>query len=164
MAVSQRGAREAVSALVRTTGYPVLVEATSQLRLGADLAERLGVGPFPCVEPDEYGMTEPAAVVERLMVRYPSLYADTSYREMDILKGNGEIDEQWRKVLERFADRFMVGSDTWVNTQWLDYDELIATNRLWLAYLTTATAKKIAYQNAERLFGKKIDSDLFGNR
>jgi hypothetical protein len=29
--------------------------------LGADLAERLGVGPFPCVEPDEYGMTEPAA-------------------------------------------------------------------------------------------------------
>ena len=83
---------------------------------------------------------------------------------MDILKGNGEIDEQWRQVLERFADRFMVGSDTWVNTQWLDYDQLIALNRQWLAHLTTASAKKIAYQNAERLFGKKIGSDLFGKR
>jgi hypothetical protein len=29
--------------------------------LGVDLAQRLGVGPLPCVEADEYGMTEPAA-------------------------------------------------------------------------------------------------------
>ena len=110
------------------------------------------------------GMTEPVKIVEQMLARYPKLYADTSYREMDILNHDGTIDEQWRQLLERFADRFMVGSDTWVNTQWLDYDQLIATNRLWLAYLTTASAKKIAYQNAERLFGKTIGTDLFGNR
>lgn len=29
--------------------------------LGAELASRLGIGSLPCVEPDEYGMTEPGA-------------------------------------------------------------------------------------------------------
>lgn len=110
------------------------------------------------------GMTEPAAVVEEMMARYPKLYADTSYRETDILGDSEGIDEAWRRLLERFADRFMVGSDTWVNSQWADYDHLMALNRKWLAYLTTGTAKKIAYQNAEKLFGRKISPQLFGTR
>ena len=110
------------------------------------------------------GMTEPVQIVEKMMARYPTLYADTSYREMDILRDNGEIDAEWQRVLERFADRFLVGSDTWVNTQWLEYDQLIATHRKWLAHLTTDSAKKIAYQNAERLFGRKIGSQLFHTR
>ena len=110
------------------------------------------------------GMTEPATVVENMMARYPTLYADTSYRESDILSNSGEIDMEWRRVLERFADRFMVGSDTWINAQWENYDYLIAINRTWLAHLTTATANKIAYQNAERLFGRRIGPQLFGTR
>jgi len=110
------------------------------------------------------GMLEPAGVVEQMMARYPGLYADTSYREADILDDVGGIDAAWRRVLERFADRFMVGSDTWVNAQWENYDELIAVNRKWLAHLTTETAKKIAYQNAERLFGRKIGPELIGKR
>jgi predicted TIM-barrel fold metal-dependent hydrolase len=108
------------------------------------------------------GMTEPADIVESMMARYPTLYADTSYREADILNGTGGIDEKWRLVLERYADRFMVGSDTWVNEQWLEYDYLIAMNRKWLAHLTPETAKQIAYQNAERLFGRKVSPDLIG--
>ncbi|MET0004174.1 MAG: amidohydrolase family protein [Candidatus Thiodiazotropha sp.] len=110
------------------------------------------------------GMTEPASVVEEMMSRYPTLYADTSYRETDILINAGGINEEWRQLLERFAERFMVGSDTWINDQWEDYDHLIAINRKWLAHLTTESAKKIAYQNAERLFGRKIAPKLFGTR
>jgi len=108
------------------------------------------------------GMMEPPNVVADLMGRYPSLYADTSYRETDILSHSGGINENWRQLLERFADRFMIGSDTWVNDQWEDYDQLIATNRQWLAHLTPPTAKKIAFQNAERLFGRKVDAKLIG--
>ena len=63
------------------------------------------------------GMSEPAEVVEKMMARYRNLYADTSYREGDILGSGEEIDPAWRRVLERFSDRFMVGSDTWVNGQ-----------------------------------------------
>lgn len=110
------------------------------------------------------GMTEPAGVVQEMMARYPGLYADTSYRETDILDGARGIDVEWQQVLERFADRFMVGSDTWVNAQWENYDQLIAANRKWLAHLTAETAKKIAYQNAERLFGRKIGPELIGKR
>lgn len=110
------------------------------------------------------GMTEPADMVERMMVRYSTLYADTSYRETDILTYTGGIDEEWRRVLERFSDRFMVGSDTWINDQWEDYDTIIASNRKWLAHLSTESASKIAYQNAQRLFGRNIGPHLFGKR
>lgn len=109
------------------------------------------------------GMNEPAQVVSDMMGRYPSLYADTSYREMDILRANG-IDLEWKQLLELYADRFMVGSDTWVNDQWDEYDALITMNRAWLAYLTPQAAKKIAYQNAEKLFGRKISKALLGSQ
>jgi predicted TIM-barrel fold metal-dependent hydrolase len=110
------------------------------------------------------GMSEPPAVVEEMMARYPTLHADTSYREWEILRGAVAIDAEWRRVLERFADRFMVGTDTWINGQWSRYDQLIATNRTWLAHLTPDTARKIAYQNAARLFDRKIGPELFGSR
>jgi predicted TIM-barrel fold metal-dependent hydrolase len=110
------------------------------------------------------GMSEPAAVVAEMMSRYPSLHADTSYRERDILDYNGRMNEEWQQVLERFADRFMVGSDTWINAQWGNYDRLMADNREWLAHLTPETARKIAYRNAERLFGRNIGPELFGTR
>lgn len=110
------------------------------------------------------GMSEPAAVVAQMMSRYPTLHADTSYRERDILDYSGNLNEEWRQLLERFADRFMVGSDTWINAQWASYDRLMATNREWLSRLTPETARKIAYQNAERLFGRKIGSHLYGTR
>lgn len=98
------------------------------------------------------------------MARYPTLYADTSYRETDILTNAEGIDEEWRQLLERFAERFMVGSDTWINDQWEDYDHLIAINRRWLAHLTAEMARKTAYQNAVRLFDRKIDAKLFITR
>lgn len=111
------------------------------------------------------GMSEPADVVERMMERYPTLYADTSYRELDILTADEDgIDPNWKRVLERFSDRFMVGSDTWSNSQWADYDNLISLNRKWLAHLTPAAARNIAYQNAERLFGRKIGVHLLNKK
>ena len=110
------------------------------------------------------GMSEPAAVISKMMTRYPTLHADTSYRERDILDYHGNMNEEWRQLLERFPDRFMVGSDTWINAQWANYDSLMDVNRDWLANLSPEAARKIAYQNAERLFGREIDSGLFGTR
>jgi predicted TIM-barrel fold metal-dependent hydrolase len=109
------------------------------------------------------GMSEPAETVERMMAKYKTLYADTSYRENDILAGDN-IDPAWRQVIERFPERFMVGTDTWVNDQWADYAGLVALNRQWLSQFSKEIATKIAYQNAERLFGKKIGMDLIGKR
>ncbi|WP_136658836.1 amidohydrolase family protein [Nitratireductor sp. XY-223] len=97
------------------------------------------------------GMSDPPETVDRMMSQYPTLYADTSYREGDILRNW----ERWQPVIMRHADRLMVGSDTWVNSQWADYDGLIAKNRQWLARLPRETAEKIAFRNAAKLFGRE---------
>ena len=110
------------------------------------------------------GMTEPAATVEAMLAAYPTLTADTSYRENDILRPDGTLDPDWRRVLERFPDRFMVGSDTWVNAQWDRYAEIMALNRRWLSQLSRPIAEQIAYKNAERLFGRTVTTDLIGQR
>lgn len=110
------------------------------------------------------GLSEPVAVVEATLAAHPTLYADTSYRENDILASDGTIDPAWRKVIERFADRLMVGSDTWMNFQWDNYAELISTNRRWLSRFPRDIAEKIAFRNAENLFGRKVGMDLIGKR
>lgn len=110
------------------------------------------------------GMVEPAPVVEAMMAKYDSLYADTSYRESDIMNADGTIDAGWRRVIERFPDRFMVGSDTWANSQWAEYRDLINTNRQWLSRFSRPIAENIAYRNAERLFGRTINGQLLGTR
>ena len=58
----------------------------------------------------------------------------------------------------------MVGSDTWVNDQWDNYEGLISINRRWLSLLPEKTARMIAYQNAEKLFGRRVSKAQIGKR
>ncbi|MCW8915667.1 MAG: amidohydrolase [Magnetovibrio sp.] len=104
------------------------------------------------------GMSEPPEVIEPLMEKHATLYADTSFRESDILAVDG-IDPEWEALLIKFSDRFMVGSDTWVNDQWARYETLMAINRKWLSYLPREVAERIAYKNAQRLFERNIKLD-----
>ena len=107
------------------------------------------------------GMSSPPEEIGAMMDRYDRLFADTSYRESDILRDDA-LDPDWKALLMRHAGRFMVGSDTWVNGQWSRYDSIIAQNRAWLALLPRREAEMIAYQNAERLFGRKVTKGLIG--
>jgi predicted TIM-barrel fold metal-dependent hydrolase len=109
------------------------------------------------------GMSEPPEVVGPMLDNYATLYADTSYRENDILSGD-TIDPAWLAVINRHSDRLMVGTDTWVNSQWDDYEGLIALNRSWLAKLPRKIAEQIAYKNAAKLFKRKVSRDLLGKR
>jgi len=124
-----------------------------------------GAGPvrlFYELEPDltviwaHAGMSEPPEVVGEMLDAHPTLYADTSYREREILGDGAAVNPAWLKVIARHADRLMAGTDTWINGQWDDYEGLIALNRRWLALLPRDTAEKIAYRNAARLFGRAI--------
>lgn len=109
------------------------------------------------------GMSEPASVVMKTMNRYPNLYADTSFRETDILN-QGKIDPEWAEIVKKHQDRLMIGSDTWVNSQWDQYDAIMDLNRRWLSFFPRDIVEKIAYKNAEILFDRKISKDLFGTR
>ena len=111
------------------------------------------------------GMSEPPAVIAPMMDRHEKLYADLSYREWEILRGEGgTLDPEWKALLEKHADRFMVGTDTWVNEQWAQYGYLVDMNRKWLAQFPRELAEGFAYKNAEQLFRRKVSRALLGTR
>jgi predicted TIM-barrel fold metal-dependent hydrolase len=103
------------------------------------------------------GLGTPAAEVHALMAEFPNLYADTSLRERAILGfGQDDLDPEWKRIVFEFQDRLMMGSDTWVNSQWDRYVDITEVNRLWLSKLPREVAEKIAYRNAERFFGRRV--------
>ena len=110
------------------------------------------------------GLGQRAEAVYALMDEFPALLADTSLREYAILANGGKLDPEWKEIIMAFQDRLMVGSDTWVNGQWDDYDQTIAANRRWFSMLPADVAKKIAYQNAERVFDVEVSMDQIGTR
>ncbi|MFZ4289319.1 amidohydrolase family protein [Variovorax sp. HJSM1_2] len=94
----------------------------------------------------------PVARVDALLARYPGLRGELSYRP-GLTCGNGQLCPEWRALLTKYPERFMVGSDTWVNERWASYDDTMQGYRSWLGELPPALAQKVAWANAAGLFG-----------
>ena len=94
----------------------------------------------------------PVARVRALLLKYPTLLGELSYRP-GLTDGNGQLSPEWKTLMLDFPGRFLVGSDTWVNARWADYEMLMAQARRWLGDLPPAVAKGIAWGNAAALFG-----------
>lgn len=152
-----------------------LLKAVTEMALARDIPLHVHSGAEPVkvlfeIAPEvtiiwaHAGMSEPPEVIEALMAGHTRLFADTSFRERDILVADDKLDDAWRALLVRFSDRFMVGTDTWVNSQWENYDGLISMNRQWLSLLPRKIAEQIAYQNAEKLFDREISLKQIGTR
>ncbi len=95
------------------------------------------------------------ASVERvrgLFKRYPRLMGELSYRP-GLIDGDGQLSKDWRALLTEFPDRFLVGSDTWVNGRWQGYEALMSEARRWLGGLPAPLARRIAWGNGAALFG-----------
>lgn len=99
--------------------------------------------------------TAPSRVAE-LMQKYPGLMGELSYRG-GITEGSGKLSNAWRDLFARHSDRFLIGSDTWINERWFAYDGLMKGYREWLAQLPDDQARRIAHGNAERLFNAKVE-------
>ena len=97
--------------------------------------------------------TAPARVAE-LMKTYPDLWGELSYRS-GIVDGGGKLTPDWQSLFARFPDRFLIGSDTWINERWFAYDGLMKGYRAWLSQLPRDQAEKIANGNAKRLFAAR---------
>lgn len=97
------------------------------------------------------GMSDPPAVVSEMFDRFENLWVDISIREYEIAP-NGRLDPEWEKLFLKYSDRITIGSDTWVNGQWDNYEDIMAFDRNWLAQLPPEVAVKIANGNAKRLF------------
>ena len=94
----------------------------------------------------------PVARVRALLLKYPKLMGELSYRP-GLTDGNGHLSAEWKTLMLDFPGRFLIGSDTWVNARWADYETLMAQARLWLGDLPPPVAKRIAWGNAATLFG-----------
>ena len=90
--------------------------------------------------------------VDQLMARYPLLMGELSYRPGLTCEG-GKLCPDWRALLLKYPGRFMIGSDTWVNQRWSEYDNLMKGYRVWLGELPPETARRIGWDNGARLFG-----------
>ena len=92
--------------------------------------------------------------VAEFLDKYPALWPELSYRN-GITQSGGALSPDWRDLFARYSDRFLLGSDTWINERWASYDQTMAEYRAWLKQLPKAQAERIAFGNAERLFGPR---------
>ena len=78
----------------------------------------------------------------------PGSHGGDAFRITD----GGKLTPEWKRLFERYPDRFLLGSDTWISQRWDSYGSIMAEYRGWLAQLPQGVAEKIAYRNAEKLF------------
>jgi predicted TIM-barrel fold metal-dependent hydrolase len=88
--------------------------------------------------------------VRELLDKHATLYGELSYRPGLIV--NNKLSPEWRELFTKYPTRFMIGSDTWVNQRWEQYDDLMRDYRKWLGELPAEIAQRIAFENAAQLF------------
>src|SRR2546428_14195446 len=76
-------------------------------------------------------MSADARTVGRLLDRFPKLWVELALRS-DVAPG-GRLDPEWRARFLRHADRFMVGTDTWVTSRWEAVESSTRDVQEWLA-------------------------------
>ena len=101
-----------------------------------------------------------ASDVRSMLDKHPNLFCELSHRYPPMNKArsweifnSGGINSSWSKLMEDHSDRFMIGTDAISGD---DFEAAIKIVRKGLLpNLKPDTARKIAYQNAQRLFGLK---------
>ena len=113
--------------------------------------------------------------VSSVMTRCPNVWAELSARDPwrfvsnPITDKNTTLLPEWRKLIEMFPERFMVGSDpvwpvenldSWdePDTGWQEYGRFIGFHRQWLDQLPPELAQKVRADNALKFFGVRLDS------
>lgn len=93
----------------------------------------------------------PVARVRELLQRHPSVLGELSYRPG--LTDNGRLAPEWRETFRALPERFLIGSDTWINQRWQYYEALMGEYRAWLGELPADVARRIGWGNGAALFG-----------
>ncbi len=99
------------------------------------------------------GFERPEKIREMLR-RYETLWCDLAF--LTSHASNGRVAPGWRELFIEFPDRFVVGTDTFTPERWHYVIEHARWTRQWLADLPADVARKIAYENGDRLFGAKV--------
>jgi hypothetical protein len=93
----------------------------------------------------------PVGAVRELLARHPSVLGELSYRPG--LTVGGRLSAEWRETFMALPGRFLVGSDTWINARWEQYEALMDEARRWLGELPSEVSGRIGWGNGTALFG-----------
>ena len=114
--------------------------------------------------------------VDEILTRHPNVYMTISKKEKKGTKlsdsqKSSRLDEDgflretegklllrnsWKKLLIRHQDKLLFATDAHKKFRWRQYSRIIETYRDIFGQLPLAVAEKIAYTNAERLYGVKV--------
>ena len=97
------------------------------------------------------GLGEPFEAVARVVDRNPGLMVELSLKSE--VAPDGTLDPRWKDLFLRHPDRFMLGTDTWVTSQWDRFAQIQTRQRAWLDQLPRDLAEKLAYRNARKFVG-----------
>ncbi len=97
------------------------------------------------------GFDVPVATLTELMEGHPKLYIELSLRE-GMLDDNDELTTEWKTLLIKYKDRFLIGMDTYKASRWAELPEIAEESRGWLNQLPDEAATAIARGNLDRLF------------
>ncbi|NQV54212.1 MAG: EF-hand domain-containing protein, partial [Rhodospirillales bacterium] len=104
------------------------------------------------------------ALTRRLLATYPNLNISITgsqhARKYWLMIGGFRINPEWKDVIVAFPDRFMIGADTFYQPENTDreFPQNIkrASKIVRLPLLPPAVARKVAFENAQRLFKIKL--------
>ncbi len=96
------------------------------------------------------GFDVPEPVLDALLSGHGQLYLELSFREG--ITEQGQLTPVWRALFTEFRSRFLVGTDTYLPSRWVELPELASELRAWLNQLPEDVASDIAHGNAARLF------------
>jgi hypothetical protein len=108
------------------------------------------------------GIFAGASDIRKVFEQHSNIVCDLSHRSPPLVKvqvrqqrmvfDHGFLAGDWRRLIEDYPDRFMIGVDD--PRSWRDYEATVASIRFGLlANLTRETAEKVAYRNALVWFG-----------
>ena len=87
--------------------------------------------------------------IKSMLKKHANLWSDLAFRSEHA--AGGTVEPEWRAMFLEFPDRFMIGTDTYTPERWYYVVDHAKWSRDWIKSLPEDLAKKISYENAERL-------------
>jgi predicted TIM-barrel fold metal-dependent hydrolase len=136
---------------------PVVIHQELDDKAAASLEAALKAAPKATIVLAHGGSATPA-MLDALLGRHPNLMVDLSgmhfQRTPALATENGPLDPAWKALIERRADRFLIGIDVWSARLFEPsmLDRLMTWTRRILGELSPAAAERVAHRNATALF------------
>jgi len=159
-----------IARLAARYGVPVLFHAEAEPPVAAQVRRLLDAEPGTTFIWAHNCGRNSASEIRALLARYPRLICDLGAMAAPgkkgygtywprrtpwihlIEDGRGRLEPEMARLFDDLADRFLIGMDAAHTPALRNYGIRVDRFRLLLSQLKTSTARKLAYENAERIF------------